>query len=158
MRSILSFLALLPVVFSAPVQERQTVASTADRWIVRVPTLSLVDTVVASISNILGIDALNIFSRYDFGDFYGFAFEGSATPAQLLLMKALTGITTIEQDSVMSIDGFRSQRNAPSYGLARISSRKLGPSNYVYDDSAGMGTYSYIIDTVSRVLISRAFS
>lgn len=37
----------------------------------------------------------------------------------------------------------------PPWGLARISSRTPNstPSTYVYDDSAGKGTYIYIIDT-----------
>lgn len=153
MRFIFSLFALLPAVFTAPIEKQQAAGSDADRWIVRVPTLSLVDTVVASISTILGIDDLNIFSRYHFGNFYGFAFEGSATPTEVLLIQALAGVTAVEQDKIMSIDALKSQKRAPSYGLARISSRKPGPKNYLYDDSAGVGTYSYIIDTVSKMLL-----
>nr|P85156.1 RecName: Full=Subtilisin-like serine protease AS-E1 [Acremonium sp.] len=36
--------------------------------------------------------------------------------------------------------------NVP-WGLARISHRTTGATSYVYDDSAGEGTCSYIIDT-----------
>lgn len=42
------------------------------------------------------------------------------------------------------------QNNVPSYGLARISHRKNGATSYVYDDSAGAGIFSYIIDTGIR--------
>jgi len=38
------------------------------------------------------------------------------------------------------------QSNAP-WGLARISHRARGSTTYVYDDSAGRNTCSYIIDT-----------
>lgn len=38
------------------------------------------------------------------------------------------------------------QADAP-WGLSRISHRKNGSVDYVYDSSAGEGTYSYIIDT-----------
>jgi oryzin len=41
---------------------------------------------------------------------------------------------------------FASQSGAP-WGLARISHRARGANNYVYDPSAGRGTYAYIIDT-----------
>jgi oryzin len=39
-----------------------------------------------------------------------------------------------------------SQSGAP-WGLARISHRTRGANNFVYDASAGRGTYAYIIDT-----------
>lgn len=39
-----------------------------------------------------------------------------------------------------------SQSNSP-WNLARISSTEPNTSTYVYDDSAGEGTYTYIIDT-----------
>lgn len=38
----------------------------------------------------------------------------------------------------------------PPYGLARISHREKGANTYVYDSSAGEGTYAYIIDTVRQ--------
>ncbi len=38
------------------------------------------------------------------------------------------------------------ESNSP-WGLARISSREPNTSSYVYDDSAGEGTYTYIIDS-----------
>ena len=39
-----------------------------------------------------------------------------------------------------------SEANAP-WGLARISSREPNATTYVYDESAGEGTYTYIIDS-----------
>lgn len=46
----------------------------------------------------------------------------------------------------MSTQGYITQSNAP-YGPARISHRAKGTGQYVYDESAGAGTCSYIIDT-----------
>lgn len=40
----------------------------------------------------------------------------------------------------------QTQTNAP-WGLGRISHREPGSTDYVYDASAGEGTYAYIIDT-----------
>lgn len=37
--------------------------------------------------------------------------------------------------------------SSPPWGLARISSRTPNTDTYVYDDSAGEGTYTYIIDS-----------
>lgn len=38
------------------------------------------------------------------------------------------------------------QKSAP-YGLGRVSHRKRGSTDYVYDDAAGSDTYSYVVDT-----------
>lgn len=59
-------------------------------------------------------------------------------------------IKSIEQDSIVHINDFDTQNNAP-WGLARISHRdplNLGSFNkYLYDDDAGAGVDAYIIDT-----------
>lgn len=52
----------------------------------------------------------------------------------------------IEEDSIVELDAYTSQPGA-TWGLARISSRRPGGSTYTYDDSAGSGTCSYILDT-----------
>ena len=52
----------------------------------------------------------------------------------------------IEQASMMTTQGYVTQSNAP-YGPARISHRQRGSTEYTYDDSAGAGTCTYIIDS-----------
>lgn len=52
----------------------------------------------------------------------------------------------IEQDAIITANDYISQENVP-WGLARISHRTTGATSYVYDESAGEGTCSYIIDT-----------
>lgn len=52
----------------------------------------------------------------------------------------------IEQDAVMTASDYVTQADVP-WGLARISHRGTGATSYVYDESAGEGTCSYIIDT-----------
>ena len=47
---------------------------------------------------------------------------------------------------MVKINGFTQQPGAP-WGLGRISHRRGGNTTYEYDDSAGQGTCSYIIDT-----------
>jgi subtilisin family serine protease len=52
----------------------------------------------------------------------------------------------IEQDAMASINAYVTQ-NDPPWGLSRISHRRPGTPEYVYDDSAGQGTCSYVVDT-----------
>lgn len=52
----------------------------------------------------------------------------------------------IEQDSVMSINAFVTQSSS-TWGLARISHSSRTATGYIYDESAGAGTCSYIVDT-----------
>ena len=52
----------------------------------------------------------------------------------------------IEQDAVVTASDYVSQDNVP-WGLARISHRTTGATSYVYDETAGEGTCSYVIDT-----------
>lgn len=52
----------------------------------------------------------------------------------------------IEQDAIFTINTYTSQANAP-WGLGRISHHDKGSTSYVYDDSAGVGTCAYVIDT-----------
>lgn len=44
----------------------------------------------------------------------------------------------------MRTNAFLTQPSAP-WGLGSISSRKPGATSYVYDESAGKGTFSYVI-------------
>lgn len=46
----------------------------------------------------------------------------------------------------MSINAFTTETEAP-WGLARISHKAKGATDYVYDDSAGAGVCAYVIDT-----------
>ncbi|KAJ6789085.1 hypothetical protein PWT90_00387 [Aphanocladium album] len=79
----------------------------------------------------------------------GGAFTGFAGKMSGLVLEAIRhhpDVEYIEQASVMSTQGYVTQSNAP-YGPARISHRQRGSNEYVYDESAGAGTCTYIIDT-----------
>lgn len=43
-------------------------------------------------------------------------------------------------------DGYVTQNNA-AWGLARISHKNTGYTNYIYDESAGTGTCAYVVDS-----------
>jgi subtilisin family serine protease len=42
-------------------------------------------------------------------------------------------------------------QNSAPWGLGSISSRTRGASSYIYDSTAGRGTYSYVVDTGIRI-------
>lgn len=66
------------------------------------------------------------------------------------LVANIASIESIEPNTRVTTSALVTQSNVPSYGLARISHRENGATDYVYDDSAGEGTFSYIIDTGIR--------
>ncbi|KAJ5802085.1 uncharacterized protein N7503_004535 [Penicillium pulvis] len=53
----------------------------------------------------------------------------------------------IEPDMIVNATVNVVQSNAPSWGLARISSKKSGATDYVYDSTAGEGVVIYGVDT-----------
>ncbi|KAJ5559207.1 alkaline serine protease [Penicillium sp. DV-2018c] len=53
----------------------------------------------------------------------------------------------VEPDMIVNATENVVQRNAPSWGLARISSKSPGATDYVYDSKAGEGIVVYGVDT-----------
>lgn len=147
MRSfILQVLAALPAVFAVPVnKKRQDVENPIPgSWIVRLDP----DVVVAqAIGTAEGAADINTTYSYAFPGFKGFSFEGSEADVDTII-DTMPNVVSIEPDSIVSINALTTQANAP-WGLGRISHRARGSTSYIYDSSAGTGTYSYIIDTVS---------
>ncbi|KAF9951882.1 hypothetical protein BGZ65_005680 [Modicella reniformis] len=82
--------------------------------------------------------------HYKYNSIGGFA----ATISQGALQEVLASkdVAYVERDGVVTIQGI--QRSPPSWGLPRISERKLDISRpYVYNNAAGKGITAYIIDT-----------
>ncbi|KAK3369878.1 alkaline protease-like protein [Podospora didyma] len=78
------------------------------------------------------------------GKFKGFASKIDA--ATLAKIQALNDVEFIEQEAIFTTNTYVSQTGAP-WGLGRISHHAKGSTTYVYDNSAGVGTCSYVIDT-----------
>ncbi|KAL2118706.1 hypothetical protein VTJ04DRAFT_8366 [Mycothermus thermophilus] len=76
--------------------------------------------------------------------FKGFA--GKLDMDLLEELRYLPEVEYVEEEAIFTINRYVSQSNAP-WGLARLSSKTKGATTYTYDDSAGAGTCSYIIDT-----------
>ncbi|KAI1911198.1 Secreted subtilisin-like serine protease sub5 [Ophidiomyces ophidiicola] len=56
-------------------------------------------------------------------------------------------VAFIEPDQVVKLNDLVEQPNAPTWGLGRISNKRVGISNYFYDSSAGEGIWAYDVDT-----------
>nr|POE71432.1 cuticle-degrading protease [Quercus suber] len=143
MRSLFSWLAALPIAaLAAPViNSAQTASTIPNAWIVKFDESSVVSSLVSQISNTLGVEPKH---TYDFGGFKGMALDG---PDSILsILAAIPGIHYIERDNKVYANALVQQNDSP-YGLGRISHRAKGTTAYVYDNTAGAGTYSYIIDT-----------
>lgn len=149
MRSFINFLLAVPAVLAAPVvlETRQ-----ADRilgsWIVRVNQDSVLSDVISQVTSAAGAGATSKHT-YDFGGFKGFSIDGVSDLTSVVAN--IASIQSIEQNTIVRTSALVTQQNVPSYGLARISHRKNGATDYVYDSSAGEGTYAYIIDTVRAI-------
>lgn len=105
-------------------------------------TDALVTTQLNHIVSILGANTPD--HVYNMEGFKGYAL--TANDAVINAIKELVDIDFIEPDTVVRASALTSQSNAP-WGLGRISHKSKGSSTYIYDTSAGAGTYSYIIDT-----------
>ncbi|RAH47456.1 S8 family peptidase [Aspergillus brunneoviolaceus CBS 621.78] len=74
------------------------------------------------------------------------AYAGSFDDATIAAIRQHADIANVEEDQVWDLDGLVTEHNAP-WGLGCISHRGQTSTDYVYDDSAGIGTYAYIVDT-----------
>ncbi|KJX97726.1 subtilisin-like serine protease PR1A like protein [Zymoseptoria brevis] len=145
MRSFLNFLAAVPAILAAPVMiERQDSDKIANSWIVRLNNDAVLAQALGPITAALGVQPTH---TYEFGNFKGLSVDGVADALSLLTNVA--SIASIEPNTIVTTSALTSQANPP-YGLARISHRQKGATSYIYDSSAGSGTYAYIIDTGIR--------
>lgn len=57
-------------------------------------------------------------------------------------------VAAVEADQIWSLYALTTQSSIPSWGLGAVSHKAgAGSTSYVYDSTAGSGTYAYIIDT-----------
>ncbi|PHH78661.1 hypothetical protein CDD82_2923 [Ophiocordyceps australis] len=146
---LIALLSVVALAVASPVEKRKVPAPILesrsdgavpmpDRYIVKFKT----DTAKAELEDamaLLGQQADHIFRQI----FQGFA--SMIDQPTLDSLRFLPQVDYIERDSLVSISAFNEQKNPP-WGLSRISHRKAN-GKYVYHESAGAGTCSYVIDT-----------
>lgn len=141
MNRLLKALAVLPAVFAAPTNNglprRQAPEVIPDQFLIQAAPGKSFEALIADVATVLNVTDFTPQQEFHIG-----AFEG-------LRINALDSVQTMQQDVMVEIQAIVSQPNPP-YGLARISSRTRGTTNYRYDDSAGAGTFVYIAFVLTK--------
>ncbi|KAI8958719.1 oryzin precursor [Daldinia sp. FL1419] len=139
---LLNVLLVAPLaILAAPILEADGEA-VPGKWIAVLKPDNTTGQLFSTVSNLLGGIAPE--HTYDIGGFQGYSF--SASNDMINSFAGLDAIAYITPDVKVSTTALTSQDSAP-WGLARISDRAPGASKYTYDESAGEGTYAYILDT-----------
>ncbi|KAF1845067.1 subtilisin-like protein [Cucurbitaria berberidis CBS 394.84] len=133
-------LAFIPVALAAPLVNVKRDDIIAGKYIVKLKgdvSTFAEDQLKKSISTAPDFE-------YTLPGFRGWA--GTLSDREVTQLKASSQVEYIEQDAKVYASAIIEQQNA-TWGLGRISHREKGSTTYVYDDTAGEGTCSYIIDT-----------
>ncbi|KAI4863330.1 oryzin precursor [Hypoxylon rubiginosum] len=141
MKFLGALLAAPLAALAAPILEARGEAIPG-RWIAVLKPEHSTERVLSSVTDILG--GATPKHSYQIGSFKGYSL--SASDSLINSIADLDEIAYVEPDVKISTASLVSQSVAP-WGLARISSREPGGTEYRYDESAGEGTYAYIIDT-----------
>ncbi|KAI1636332.1 peptidase S8/S53 domain-containing protein [Biscogniauxia mediterranea] len=98
-------------------------------------------------------DTAGVQQTYNIDDFNAYAAE--LDEATLEIIKSNPDVAEVEEDQVwhlfdepaeLSERALTTQTGA-TWGLGTVSHRTSGSTSYIYDTSAGSGTYAYVIDT-----------
>ncbi|EZF35208.1 hypothetical protein H109_06624 [Trichophyton interdigitale MR816] len=90
-----------------------------------------------------GLDGLK--ATFEFEGLKGYS--GAFDKKTIELITRNPAVDYVEVDRMVKLDAITTQRNAPSWGLGRISHKRAGSSDFVFDDSAGDGITIYGVDT-----------
>lgn len=148
MRSFINLLLAAPVALAAPLLlDTPQADSVPGSWIVRIKNETILPEVMRQVTAVAGAGATTKYT-YDLGEFKGFSIDGA--PNLISIIANIAAVQSIERNTLVRTSALITQEKVPSYGLARISSRRNGATSYIYDSSAGEGTFAYIIDTGIR--------
>ncbi|KAK5659109.1 hypothetical protein OQA88_1199 [Cercophora sp. LCS_1] len=138
----LSLATLLPLALAAPViQPRGAAQVIPGSYIVKFKDGTSSTKVQDTINSLPAVNPKHV---YRHSKFKGFAADLSSKT--LKTVQGLPEVEYIEQNAVFTINDYVTQKDVP-WGLARISHRSKNQTSYIYDESAGAGTCSYVIDT-----------
>lgn len=153
-RAALYLASLLPLVAAVPIpQDAPSAQTLPGKYIVTlkpdVDTESHTTWVTSVHERSLGrrqdgSEPSGVEKTYEINTFKGYA--GEFDEETLNLIRASPDVAAIEEDQIWTISALTTQ-NPSIYGLASISHRSPNQGNYVYDTSAGQGTYGYVVDT-----------
>ncbi|KAM4064988.1 subtilase family protein [Hirsutella rhossiliensis] len=143
------FLSIIPAILASPVVKRAEPAPVvaprdASRLIPGKYIVKFKDGIsIASVDRTIEALSANADHVYKHA-FRGFASQLSDKDVQAL--RNNPDVDYLEQDAIITINSVTDQQGA-DWGLARISHREPGTTDYLYDDTAGEGACAYVIDT-----------
>ncbi|KAL4776471.1 subtilisin-like protein [Aspergillus nidulans var. acristatus] len=157
-RSLLLLGALLPAVFGAPVEPRRAAERVPGKYIVTFKSGLNGDQIDAHTTWASNVHKRNLERRglaerdqysgieknYKINKFA--AYSGSFDDATIEEIRNSADVAHVEEDQIWYIDALTSQSGAP-WGLGAISHKGEASTTYIYDTSAGEGTYAYVVDT-----------
>ncbi|GIK03186.1 basic amino-acid permease [Aspergillus viridinutans] len=158
-RTLLLLGAVLPAVFGAPVQETRrsgqkipgkyivTFKPGTDAATIESHTLWATDLHKRNLERrdaTSGDTPVGIEKNYKIKDFAAYA--GSFDDATIEEIRKSADVAHVEEDQIWYIDALTTQKGAP-WGLGSISHKGQASTDYIYDTSAGAGTYAYVVDT-----------
>ncbi|KAF2275330.1 subtilisin-like protease-like protein [Westerdykella ornata] len=94
--------------------------------------------------DLAAVELKGVEKEFGFGDFHGYS--GGFDEATIEELRKLPEVLNIEEDTIMTTLEIKTQANSP-WGLASISSKSGTGTDYLYDETAGAGTYVYVVDT-----------
>ncbi|KAI1807198.1 oryzin precursor [Daldinia bambusicola] len=145
MRSLGALLLTPLAVLAAPILETDGEVIPG-KWIAVLKPYNTTGQLFSTMTGVLG--GVAPVHSYDMGSFQGYSF--AASDDVINSVANIDEVAYVTPDVKVSIASTTTQTSAP-WNLARISHRAPGATTYVYDDSAGAGTFAYILDTGIRV-------
>ncbi|KAB8068163.1 Alkaline protease 1 [Aspergillus leporis] len=158
-RTLLLLGAVLPAILGAPVQEtRRTAEKIPGKYIVTFKSgleeakiqehttwaTSLHRRSMERRDASSGDLPAGIERNYKINKFAGYA--GSFDDATIEEIRKNEDVAFVEEDQIYYLDALTTQKGAP-WGLGSISHKGQQSTDYVYDSSAGSGTYAYVVDS-----------
>ncbi|KAF1976554.1 subtilase [Bimuria novae-zelandiae CBS 107.79] len=111
-------------------------------WIVQLKQGADMPDILTQLFEITKIQPTNL---YSIGDFQALSLDGVSDQI-ISLVLALTAVESIESNSEVYTTANITQPDAP-WNLARISHRSNTAIEYIYDETAGAGSCTYVVDT-----------
>ncbi|KAF4548993.1 Alkaline proteinase-like protein 2 [Elsinoe fawcettii] len=146
-------ISLYAMAGAIPVRRDDDDSKVADRYVVKLKSDVSIASHIASIQDIQttnlakrddGAAFAGVIHEYELGSFKGYA--GQFDPATVAEIKARPDVESVEHDTILYPLGKVTQANAGK-GLAAMGNRDPAATSFSYDDSAGAGTWTYIIDS-----------
>ncbi|CRK16505.1 hypothetical protein BN1708_011794 [Verticillium longisporum] len=143
-------LGLLPFAAAAPVSPGTP--DVANKYIVTLKPGISTDNVASHLNWVSDVhkrslgrrDLAGVEKTYDIKNFHAYA--GTFDESVVAELKNNPDVAAVEPDQIYTLSAYTTQSSAP-WGLASISSRTSGATSYRYDNSAGAGTFAYVVDS-----------